>query len=175
LQADQELELRTYVARYEALGDSPPLVVIADNDAAHQDAHTEERHGPGVIVWRSQGGPGVATLEGRIYGDPPWNGTENWSYGWLSESVMNRTVNELLRQNWEAIRSDLALSLRSDRTLDAGAEIGQGFFNRGMYGAGPVRSQYSRAQHVRLRIRIVPNSDPPQMYILTAFPVGVPL
>jgi hypothetical protein len=170
-QADEELELREYLARYEALGDQPPLIRIAENDAAHQDAHTDDHHGPGIAIWRA---PGIRTLEGRIYGDQPWNGSENWSYGWLDEATMNRTVNSLLRDNWETIRSDLAMSRRSDGTFDAGVDIGHGFFNRGMYGTGPRRAQYSRTTFVTLRLRLVPNADPPEMFVLTAFPAGVP-
>ena len=158
--------------RYDLLGDEPPAFDIAANDAAHHGngAHTEARHGPDVPLRRD---PTTRTVEGRIYGDPPWGHPENWSYKWTDPSTMNRTVNEHVRQNWEAIRSDLALRGRYSGGFDAGHRVGEGYYNAGMYGAGLRDAQYTATSLVVVRIRLVPGSDPPEPFVITAFPAGL--
>lgn len=158
--------------RYDRLGDEPPRFNVAANDAAHHGlgAHTDERHGPGVPLLRD---PGARTIEGRIYGDPPWGRTENWSYRWTDPSTMNRTVNEYVRDNWQAIRSDLAADGVHRGGFDAGHRVGEGYYNTGMYGSGPVASRYATTSMVTVRIKMVPGSDPPEPFILTAYPAGL--
>jgi hypothetical protein len=167
-----DVALRVIMDRYDRLGSDPPRFTIAANDAAHRDrgAHTEERHGPDVPLPRD---PNARTTEGRIYGDPPWSYPENWSYRWTDPSTMNRTVNEYVRRHWEDIRSDLALRGRHSGGFDAGHRVGEGYFNTGMYGAGPRNSQYTATSLVVVRIRLVPGSDPPEPFVLTAFPAGL--
>ena len=99
--------------------------------------------------------------------------TENWSYRWSDPSTMNRTINEYVRRNWEAIRSDLALGRTHRGGFDAGHRIGEGYFNNGMYGAGPRQSQYAATSLAVIRIRLVPGADPPQPFLVTAFPAGI--
>jgi hypothetical protein len=160
------------MARYEQLGDEPPVIDLAANDAQHGaiGAHTVERHGPQVPLDRATG---TRTIEGRIYGDPPWPREENWSYRWSDTATMNRTVNQLIRENWETIRSDLAEFGSFRNTFDAGQVIGEGFFNRGMHGTGPRDATFAPATFVELRIRLVPGSDPVEMFVVTAYPSGV--
>jgi hypothetical protein len=164
--------LRVIMNRYDRLGDEPPEFNIAADDTAHRGlgAHTQERHGPDVPLPRD---PSTRTVEGRIYGDAPWDRPENWSYRWTDPSTMHHAVNEYVRRNWEDIRSDLALRGRHGGGFDAGHRVGEGYYNNGMYGAGPRQSQYATTSFVVVRIRLVPGSDPPQPFILTAFPAGL--
>ena len=86
---------------------------------------------------------------------------------------MNRTVNEHLRANWEAIRSDLALNGEYNGTFDAGHRTGEGFFNEGMFGAGARSARYGQTSNVTLRLRLLP-ATPPRFFVVTAFPSGLP-
>lgn len=86
---------------------------------------------------------------------------------------MNRTINDYVERNWDRIRDDLALDGAHDGTFDAGHRVGQGYYNDGMYGAGPRNSHYAETSFVKIRIRLVPGSDPPESFILTAFPLGI--
>jgi hypothetical protein len=167
-----DVALAEIMGRYDRLGSEPPEFNIAANDAAHSDqgAHTGERHGPAVPLRRD---PATRTVEGRIYGDSPWNEHENWSYRWTDPSTMNRTVNEYVRQNWESIRSDLALRGRHRGGFDAGHRVGEGFYNTGMYGSGPRHAQYATTGLVVIRISLVPGSDPPEPFVVTAYPAGL--
>jgi hypothetical protein len=167
-----DVELRVIMDRYERLGDGPPRFNIAANDAVHHGhgAHTEERHGPSVVMPRD---PSARTVEGRIYGDPPWDRPENWSYRWSHPSTMNRTINEYVRQNWETIRHDLAFDGRHRGGFDAGHRVGEGYVNSGMFGGGPRASRYAVTSLVKIRIQLAPGSDPPVPFVVTAFPSGL--
>jgi hypothetical protein len=167
--AQNELALRQAVDDYNALGEDPPRLNIGENDAAHvgDGAHTTERHGPDVPLNR---GPG-RTIEGRIYGDPPWGSQENWSYRWSDASTMNRTVNDYIAANWDTIRSDLALNGRHNSTFDAGHRTGEGFYNEGMYGSGPRSAHYGQTSYATVRLELIPG-NPPTFFVVTAFPAG---
>lgn len=158
--------------RYERLGSEPPKIKIAENDAAYQTigAHTGKHHGAHIKLAREVN---KRTIEGRIYGDPPWDRIENRSFRWTDASTMNRTVNEYLRQNWEAIRSDLALYGRHRGGFDAMHRVGEGYVNPGMHGTGPRSSDYVVTSLVKVRIEVVPGSDPPVPFIISAFPAGL--
>ncbi|PRY20563.1 hypothetical protein [Pseudosporangium ferrugineum] len=158
--------------RYDRLGDEPPRFTIAGNDRAHGDigAHTIDRHSPDIPLPRD---PGAKTVEGRIYGDTGWDRPESWSYRWTDPSVMNRTVRDYVRDNWEAIRSDLAMFDTHEGRFDARHRVGEGYYNSGMYGAGPRAARYAETSFVVVRIKVVPGSDPPQPFIVTAFPSGL--
>jgi hypothetical protein len=158
--------------RYERLGAEPPRFNVDANDAAYQGngAHTAERHGPDVPMPRD---PQSRTIEGRIYGDPPWGRPETRSYRWTDPSTMNRTINEYVQKNWETIRHDLAFDGRHRGGFDAGHRIGEGYLNSGMFGAGPRASQYAVTSLVQIRIQLVPGSDPPVPFVVTAFPAGL--
>jgi hypothetical protein len=167
-----DVRLAEIMHRRDLLGDEPPRFTIAANDATHSNhgAHTEDRHGPGIPLARD---PSQRTIEGRIYGDQPWGKPENWSYRWSDPSTMNRTVNDYVQRNWDRIRDDLALLGGHDGSFDAGHRVGQGYYNEGMYGAGQSQAHYTETSFVKIRIRVVPGSDPPEPYILTAFPLGI--
>jgi hypothetical protein len=160
------------VERYEQLGDEPPEFNVASNDAEHaaDNAHTIDRHGPQIPLERD---PNTRTVEGRIYGDSPWPKAETWSYKWTDVSTMNRTINEYVRQNWEAIRSDLAIDGFHSGSFDAGHLVGQGYYNRAMYTSGQRQAQFGETSFVQARIQVVPGSNPPEPFILTAFPSGL--
>jgi len=162
------------MARYHQLGDEPPTFNIASNDAAYRDheAHTLDRHRPDMPLERDPAAD--QTVEGRIYGDRGWNDkSENWSYKWDNPTVMNREINNYIRDNWEAIRSDLAVDGKHNASFDTHHRVGEGYYNNGMYGVGPRQAQYATTGYVKIRIRVVPGSDPAEPFILTAFPTGI--
>jgi hypothetical protein len=158
--------------RHAQLGDEPPKVNIVDNDAAYRanHAHTIERHGPDIPLSRD---PSTKTIEGRIYGDAPWREPVSGSYRWTDSSTMNREVNRYIRENWPEIRDDLALDEFHEKLFDAGHHVGLGYHNKGMYGAGPRQAVYGVTSLVRIRIRVVPGSDPATPFIVSAFPAGL--
>ena len=158
--------------RYDQLGESPPPFNIARNDDAFggNGAHTLDHHGPGLPLRRT---PNVRTVEGRIYGDQPWRHPETRSYRWTDHTTMNREINRYVEENWEKIRSDLALTGRHSGGFDAHHRIGEGYYNKGMHGAGLRQAEYGATSLVTVRIKLVPGSDPPQPFIVSAFPSGL--
>ncbi|WP_199513871.1 hypothetical protein [Nucisporomicrobium flavum] len=160
------------MALYERLGAEPPEFNVARNDVAYgaEGAHTIDRHGPEIPLRRD---PAMKTVEGRIYGDVGWARPENWSLRWTDHTTMNREINNYVRENWEEIRTNLAVEGVHNGAFNAGHRVGEGFYNSGMYGVGPRESQYTAASVVRVSIDIVPGSDPPQPFIVTAFPAGI--
>ena len=159
---------------YKRLGDTPPTFNVARNDAAFGDsegAHTLKHHGPDVPLHRDPAVP--RTIEGRIYGDGQWSRSENWSYRWTDHTTMNREINRYVRENWEKIRNDLATEGTHSGAFNAGHRVGEGFYNDGAYGAGQRQSRYAAASLVRVSIDLVPGSDPPQPFLVTAFPSGI--
>ncbi|MCM3883411.1 hypothetical protein [Frankia sp. R82] len=167
--------LESEYATYEKLGDVPWKVDFDQNDQLYGTggAHTLERHGSDVPLYQHEN-PGGRTLEGRIYGDPPWQQSANFSYRWVSNRTMRDTVNQYVQANWEKIRSDLALDGYHAHAFDAGHLTGEGFFNR-TYGApGAPDAAYGQTSYVEIRIKLVPGADPPQPYIVTAYPRALP-
>ncbi|MDY7090332.1 MAG: hypothetical protein SYR96_35225 [Actinomycetota bacterium] len=167
-----DLSLSAMMNRYEQLGDTPPTFNLARNDDAFgaEGAHTVERHGPDVPLRRD---PNTRTVEGRIYGDPPWPRPENRSYRWTDHTTMNREINRYVQENWETIRSDLAETGRHEGGFDANHRVGEGYYNKGMFGAGPRQVEYGATSLVTVRIKVAPGSDPPRPFIVTAFPSGL--
>ncbi|GIF00126.1 hypothetical protein [Paractinoplanes rishiriensis] len=161
--------LAAIMDRYERLGDEPPRFNIARNDDAYKayGAHTIDRHSPDLPLPRD---PTSKTIEGRVYADKGWKDAVNRSYRWTDPSTMNREINEYVRQNWETIRGDLALSGFHEGTFDAGHRVGEGYYNKGMWGAGPRQAEYGETSQVVVRVRLVPDSDPPEPFIVSAFP-----
>jgi len=167
-----DVAMRDVMRRYDQLGDEPPRFNVADNDAAYntEGAHTIDRHGPDIPLRRDTTGK---TIEGRIYGDDPWQKSATASYKWVDPSTMNRELNRYVRENWTAIRSDLAVDEFHESTFDAGHRVGQGYYNKGMYGAGPREAEYGETSLVRVRIKVVAGSDPAEPFIVSAFPAGL--
>lgn len=170
--APDEIALQEILRRHEQLGDEPPKFNVSANDDAYGDegAHTIDRHGPQLPLPRQ---PGVKTVEGRIYGETGWGRTESKSYKWTDPSTMNREVNRYVRENWQTIRDDLAFDGFHENLFDAGHRVGQGYYNKGMYGAGPRQAEYGETSLVRVRIRVVEGSDPAVPFIVSAFPAGL--
>ncbi|MFD4461783.1 putative T7SS-secreted protein [Nocardia sp. NPDC058480] len=169
-----EVLLREQIEIYDGLGDTPPRIDMAANDANHvaDGAHSLERHGPDVPLNRGDAPQGDRTIEGRIFGDPPWGNQQNWSYRWLDRETMNSTVNDYLRANWDAIRSDLALDGRHRAVFDAGRPTGLGFYNEGMYSPGPRSAHLHHARNAAVVFELIPGS-PPSFMVITAYPAGV--
>ena len=167
-----EVKLAQIITRHAQLGDEPPEFNIARNDSAYEDkgAHTDAKHGPGIPLRRS---PGIKTIEGRIYGDPEWKKAANASHQWTDHTTMNREINDYVRRNWTKIRDDLAFDETHEATFDAGHRVGQGFHNKGMFGAGPRQAEYGETSLVRIVIKVVPGSDPAEPFILTAYPAAL--
>jgi hypothetical protein len=163
-------ELAHAMRVYDRLGATPPRIDVALNDAAHPGAHTLDRHGPDIPL-RQQAG--VQTIEGRIHGDHGWEKAENQSFRWDDPKVMAREINDYVQRNWETIRSDLATDGVHAGGYNAGHRVGEGFLNNGMYGLGPRHADYLPTSLVRLRIRLVPGADPPQTFLVSAFPAGL--
>gem|GEM_PF-4466061 len=181
--AAQNEILRRQVAIETALGDVPREVDIAAEDAAGrgQGAHTIRDHGSGIQLRMPRdaaGNPlptptGVKSIEGRIFGDTGWADQSNNSSRWLSDDMMNRTVNQYIRENWARIRADLATTGRHANAFQAppGA-VGEGFFNRNQGlpgGAANRQAVYIRTNLVRIVINLIPG-PPPDFYVYTAFP-----
>lgn len=187
--AAQNEILRRQVAIETALGNTPREVDIAAEDAAGRGpgAHTMRDHSAGVQLRmpRDAAGnrlplpTGVKSIEGRIFGDTGWGGAEQNSSRWLSDDIMNRTVNQYLRENWTRIRADLATTGRHAAAFKAppGA-VGEGFFNpnQGLPGGAANREAfYMKTNLVRIVINLIPG-PPPDFYVYTAFPnpLGAP-
>ncbi|MEH1766433.1 hypothetical protein [Nostoc sp.] len=175
----EEEHVQRVMDRYNGLGEEPNHVDMAANDAAHADAHTGQRHGSNIPEERTldaNGQPdGTRTIEGRIYGDPPWNqpgegGRQNFSAKWLTQDILNQTINRYLRNNWEQIRSDLAIEGEHSNSFDAGKIVGKGYFNRNFgQPGGPVAQGPTVTPMVFIAIKFVPG-NPPSFYVITTYP-----
>jgi hypothetical protein len=171
--AAAEIALREAVRIYDALGDRPPRVDVRANDAANPGpAHTIERHGPEIPLEQGDAPAGSRTVEGRIYGDPPWAEPANFSYKWMDEATMNEVVNNYLRNNWETVRSDLAMNARHEATFNNGQLAGEGFYNSNYGTPNPPNAVYSQTSIVTITLELIPGSNPPAFRIVRTFPNG---
>ena len=156
----EDPEVARVMRVYNALGDEPPKVNMAKNDAAYTDAHTLERHGPDIPLERGSAPVGDRTIEGRIYGDEPWrtpgppppDKPDNYSYKWKDASTMNRTVNDYLQNNWEQVRSDIALNGGHDATFNTGHAVGEGYSNSSYHTSNPPNAVYGQTSMVTITI-----------------------
>ncbi len=173
-QAQNERDLRGYLATIESLGENTPKVNVVKNDAKYRisnNAHTDIRHSPNIALEKNSVPAGTRTIEGRIYGDPPWRNKANHSYKWLNESIMNRTINEYLEKNWDKIRWELATRRRINIKFDAGKAIGEGYFNKNIGTSNPPDAVYSKTSYVRIIIEL-DQAEPMKPIIVTAYPLG---
>ena len=171
--AQEEKITRGRLQVFDGLGSTPPKVKIAENDQVYGDqfnAHTIEKHGALVEMKRSSAPAGTRTIEGRIYGDAPWGRAENFSYKWLDDTTMNKTINEYMEKNWDAIRWDLASNRVHEGTFDAGKAIGEGFYNSGQMGTGARQAVYHKTSIARVLITLDQIEMTP--IIITAYPTG---
>ena len=171
--AAQALSILQTMNTYRGLIEEPPILEMRAHDAQHaaEGAHTIERHGPDMPLRRADAPAGIATVEGRIYGDPPWGRPANWSYKWRNVTVLNDTINTYLKANWEMIRSELAMEGTFEGTFDAGNAVGEGFFNEGQMGMGPQDAIYHQTSQVTLTLQLIPG-NPPSFFVVRAFPAG---
>lgn len=131
--------------------------------------HTVERHGADIPLRRADN-PGGRTVEGRLFGDPPWPEPERASMRWQSDSAMVRTINDYIRANWERIRTDLALNGRHSGGGNAGGAIGDGFVNTNIGGgAAAATPKYSVSSLFIIRILLI-EGPPIDFVIVTSFP-----
>jgi hypothetical protein len=87
---------------------------------------------------------------------------------------MNREVNRYVRENWPRIRDDLAIDGFHENLFDAGHRVGEGYYNKGMYGSRPLvrrctakpASYGSASRSPLVRIRREP-------FIVSAFPAAL--
>ncbi|MEU4236461.1 hypothetical protein [Actinoplanes sp. NPDC026619] len=174
-QTPDDIELSLWEDQHAKLDNDPPRFNMAANDAAHaahqhHNAHTLDRHGPDIPLRLD---PSRKTIEGRIYNGTDWHGAATASLKWTDHTTMHRVINDYVAENWTRIRNDLAIDGLHRDVFDARQKIGEGFVNRGMYGAGPPQAQYTVTSTVRITIRVAPGTDPPQPYIVTAFPTAL--
>ncbi|MDI6105707.1 hypothetical protein QLQ12_44720 [Actinoplanes sp. NEAU-A12] len=157
------------ILRYDELGDEAPEFDLIRNDLEHcgRGAHTLDRHGPDIPLRRTAG---AKTIEGRIYGDPPWRGRVSRSYQWTDLPTLNYAVNTYVRRRWTVIRIDLARRHCHVGLADAGRLVGQGYDSTGVLGRGPERARYREVSQFKVCIRLPPKADPAVPFILSAFP-----
>jgi len=170
----EEVRLAEIEKVYEQLGDEPRHIDMAANEAANPGAHGIESHGPQIPLERSldaSGNPtGVRTIEGRIHGDLPWEGSTSFSARWSSMDIMNQTVNRYIRANWEQIRSDLALKGEHSGLHNARSPIGEGYYNTNYGQGGPRVSTGPVPVGISTIVIRIIAGDPPSYYVHTAFP-----
>ena len=80
---------------------------------------------------------------------------------------MVQALNEFIRANWEAIRTELALHGEYASGGDAGSAIGEGFVNSGS-AATPV-STFVVSSLFKIRIKLI-EGPPIDYFIVTGFP-----
>lgn len=174
--AQAELRRRRAVAElarraHELLPDSPRRIKMVEEEGRN-GAHTLDRHSAQIPFRRSDASPGQATIEGRIFGDPPWPSRQNFSFQWESDATMNRVVNEIVREHWASLREELVMFGEATRAIDTGSLTGRGFVNASAGGVAstprPVEARTSRAKVV-LRFDAGP---PPDFTVHTAYPDG---
>jgi hypothetical protein len=165
---DALTDFRT-ILRYGRIGNEPPEFDLIRNDVQYRSrgAHTLERHGPDIPLRRMAG---AKTIEGRIYGDPPWRSKVTRSYQWMDLPTLNYAVNTYVRLHWTEIRIHLASRHRHDGVEDADRLVGRGYESTGMPGTGPGRARYRDISQFKVCIRLTPNTDTAVPFILSAFP-----
>jgi hypothetical protein len=180
--ATGEIELRRVQGIFEALGDQPRRVRVRAEDAANagRGAHTIDNHGSNIQLDMPRDATGnhlapptgVKSIEGRIFGDTGWPDSEPNSFKWISDAIMDRTVNDYLRDNWDQVRSDIATNGQHSANFNAGGgAVGEGFFDPNQTFPGPRNpvAAFMRTSLVRITIRLIPG-PPPDFFILTTFP-----
>ncbi len=175
-QAKDEVSNRGRVDLYDALGAMPRRVTVQANDIQYKTfdkAHTRENHGANIVMERAGAPNGTRTIEGRIYGDAPWDRAENFSYKWLDDSTMNQTINEYMQKNWNQIREDLVFNEEHNHIalFDAGKAIGEGYYNKNMGGLGARQAEYGKTSQVKIVIKL-DQIEPPSPIIVTSYPAG---
>jgi hypothetical protein len=168
--AKTEIDARTYNQAYAKYGETPPKKFrITDNDGRGGGAHTLERHGADMPLKRTDAPAGQRTVEGRIFGDPPWPNRQNFSLKWLSDSIMDRAVRWALENHWNQIRAALAKGEDFAENFNYPQAVGEGFYNAGTNTA--PRAVYMKTSLFRLTI-VTDSSAPRGIKVITTFPNG---
>jgi len=97
-------------------------------------------------------------------------GEASFSFKWIDEPTMNRVVNNYLINNWEAVRTDLAVNKGHEVTFNHNNLVGEGFFNYAYGTPGQSNAGYTRTSIVTITLELIPGSDPPAFNIIRAFP-----
>lgn len=175
-ETDADVEARRRAATDELarraetlLPEQPRRVNVRGEEGNHPDSHTTERHGAD-IPFRRADAPGARTIEGRIFGDPPWPRAENASLQWISDAVMNNVVNQIIAENWASIRQELVMFGEASREgVETGNLAGKGFVNENAGGFGPRSAVEIRTSKVTIRLAF-DAGPPPDFHVITAFP-----
>ena len=168
--AKTEIDARAYNQAYTKYGETPPKEFrITDNDGRGGGAHTLERHGADMPLKRRDAPAGQRTVEGRIFGDPPWGNRQNFSLNHLSDSIMDRPVRWAMENNWNRIRSALARGDDFVENFTYPQAVGEGFYNAGTNAA--PKSVYMKTSLFRLTI-VTDSNALGGMKVITAFPNG---
>jgi hypothetical protein len=85
---------------------------------------------------------------------------------------MNGVVNDYLRNHWDEIRSDLALTGRHEKTFDQGKAVGEGFYNANFGRNADPKPIYSKTSIVTITLELAPSRGPPVIRVVRAFPNG---
>ncbi|WP_404364629.1 annexin [Corallococcus coralloides] len=169
--------LRRGVIREQQLAEAfpnGPTLNVAANDAAHgtaHNAHTIDRHGASLPTNIADAPPGARTLESRVTTGDGWGKVENNSFQWSSDATMDATLNKYVADNWDTIKTDLALYGHSDHLnipVPPGTTVGKGF-TAAVDSAGNRTAVPANAGSYNVRLRLI-DGTPPQVMVLTAFP-----
>ncbi|MBN8468982.1 annexin [Corallococcus exiguus] len=169
--------LRRGVIREQQLAEAfpnGPTLNVAANDAAHgsaHNAHTIDRHGASVPTNIADAPPGARTIESRVIDGAGWGSVENNSFQWSSDATMDSTINKYVADNWDTIKTDLALYGHSDHLnipVTPGTNVGNGF-TAAVDSAGTRTAVPANAGSYNVRLRLI-DGTPPQVMVLTAFP-----
>ncbi len=185
-----DLEAAELQEVFDALGPTPPTLDLRRHEADFADfgAHTTHRHGPEVPLEGDLG----RTLRDRVETGQGWEdegGIVSASMRWIDDAAMNRSINGFLRENWNEVRLELAISGYCHRLVQAERLIGEGFYdgnlkNYGLKLQGEDRLDlpYQRTDAPRIRycrsdlavIRLQLDDGPPaRFYVKTAHPLAI--
>ncbi|RKG68420.1 hypothetical protein D7V80_12380 [Corallococcus sp. CA054B] len=175
-QAQTEI-LRRGIIREQQLADvlpNGPKLDVNANDAAHgaaHNAHTIDRHGAQLPYSSAGQPPGTRSIQSRVTTGDGWGKIENNSFQWSSDATMDATINKFVADNWNTIKTDLAMYGYSDHLNIAappGTTVGKGF-TASVDSAGNRTAVPANANSYNLRLRLI-DGTPPQVMVLTAFP-----
>jgi hypothetical protein len=86
---------------------------------------------------------------------------------WNSDANMVQALNDFIRANWDAIRTELALHGEYAGGGDAGTAVGEGFVNAGS-GAAPAPT-FVVSSLFKVRIKLI-EGPPIDFFVNTGFP-----
>jgi hypothetical protein len=118
---------------------------------------------------RTDAPAGQRTIEGRVFGDPPWPNAQKYFLKWLSDGIMDRAVRWAFENNWDRVRAALARGDDFTENFNYSQAVGEGFYNARTSTA--PRAVYMKTSLFRLTI--VPDATAPGGFkVITTFPNG---